>query len=240
MSADRPDMLVHALAAAQRGFAVCPGLVPEYMQVLVDRLAFKNAFSVRHRAQATTDGAIVRRWFRRFPLANIMVRTGRISNLVVVDFDFRFGGRPAWERLRYELPPTLRVNTAGGVHLYFRYPEALEIPTSIRQVEVGVDVLGDLAIVAFPPSRHRDGIRYQFEDPAIPVSQLPPDFALRCSQVTPQPFWDPQSSGYAAKVTDLINMSYAGLVTIPNLFHRPAADPVARPIDRKPADVSSK
>jgi hypothetical protein len=220
MIADRPDMLNHALAAAARGFAVCPGLVPEYMLVLTDFTAFKNPFTVRHRDLATQDASPLRRWFTRFPEANIMVRTGRISNLVVLDFDFRYGGRPAWERLRHELPQTLRVNTANGVHLYFRYPDGLEIPTSIRQVEVGLDVLGEMGFVVFPPSRHRDGARYQFEDPAASTSSLPADFARRCSQVTPQPFWDPQARGYASLVADLVNMNYAKLVTVPNLFRR--------------------
>ena len=46
------------------------------------------------------NASTIRRWFTRFPNANIMVRTGRISNLVVLDFDFQYGGRPTWERLR--------------------------------------------------------------------------------------------------------------------------------------------
>ncbi|MBI1816868.1 MAG: bifunctional DNA primase/polymerase [Deltaproteobacteria bacterium] len=224
-----PDMLAHALAAAGRGFAVCPGLVPDYVLLIPSRSGLKGPLSAGYRHRATTDVRTIERWFSRFPNANIIARTGRISNLVVLDFDFRFGGRPVSERLRPHLPETLQVTTQNGFHMYYRYPEAMEIPTSIRQVEVGLDVIGEMGSVVMPPSRHIEGSRYRFDDPDVPIGALPDDFAKRCAQVTPQPMFDPHRRGYSATVRDCINLSYAFAATTPHSLRRALRSLVKRP-----------
>ncbi len=82
--------------------------------------------------QATRDLQLVKNLFSNFTYAsaNIGIRTGRESNLVVVDIDTAKGGRI--EEL-YKLVPkkilekTLQVKTGSGFHLYFIYPEKSEI-----------------------------------------------------------------------------------------------------------------
>jgi hypothetical protein len=84
------------------------------------------------------------RWWRRWPLAGIGLRTG--DGLVVVDVDPRHGGAidPAW-------PATLTAQTrSGGWHLYFRSAGA--VGNSVGVVAQGVDVRGERGFVVAPPT----------------------------------------------------------------------------------------
>jgi hypothetical protein len=98
-------------------------------------------------------------WWRRWPLANVAMRTGRASGLWVLDVDTYRGGDvtlAALEREHGALPPTPRVHTPqGGVHLYFRMP-AQNIP-SRSDVAPGIDVRADGGYVLVPPSRGLQG-----------------------------------------------------------------------------------
>jgi hypothetical protein len=103
--------------------------------------------------QATSDIATVAAWWTSKPSANVGVATG--SGLVVIDVDE--GGEAtlhALESTLGELPKTRRVVTAhGGEHRYFRVPQDVEIPNSVRRVlGPGLDVRGDGGQVVGPGS----------------------------------------------------------------------------------------
>ena len=72
---------------------------------------------------ATTDPELIRSWFTEDPDANLGVRCGSASGLVVLDVDPRHGGTESLARLIAEhgpLPDTVTCQTGGGgVHFYF-------------------------------------------------------------------------------------------------------------------------
>lgn len=126
---------------------------------------------------ATLELAEIRRWWRRWPEANLAVRTGARpagAGVVVLDVDPGHGGEASLAALVAEhgpLPATLEVATGGGGrHLWFAHPGAT-VPNSAGRLGPGLDVRGDGGYVVVPPSRHPAGPRYRWR-PA-PVATLP-------------------------------------------------------------------
>src|SRR5262245_44468529 len=54
---------------------------------------------------ATTDEAKIQRWWKMWPQANIAIRTGAISGLVVLDVDHRKGGADSLHELERTYQP---------------------------------------------------------------------------------------------------------------------------------------
>jgi hypothetical protein len=113
--------------------------------------------------QATTEQAMVRRWWRRWPAANLALRTGVRFDVADVD------GQPGVEALRALLTnangplgsgPLARTG-GGGWHLLFA-------PTghgSPKRVLPGVDWRGRGGYVLVAPSVHPSGLRYRWVRP---------------------------------------------------------------------------
>jgi len=117
--------------------------------------------------QASNDLNYVKYLFSCFTYAsaNIGIRTGKESNLVVVDVDSGKGGRI--EDLYNFVPKdtlekTLWVKTGGGFHLYFIYPPNDEVRNSTSKLANKIDVRGKDGYVVAAPSMHISGKRYEF------------------------------------------------------------------------------
>lgn len=163
-------MHARAMAYCQRGWAVVPLCTPAESGPGCQqhgpacpspgKRALVRWGDYQHRAPTEED---VRRWWGRWPMANVGVLTGRVSGLLVVDVD----GADARARLagRGSLPPTATVLTGrrGGQHLYFVYPEGASVPTRAGVLQ-GVDVRADGGLVVAPPSRHASGATYAWDD----------------------------------------------------------------------------
>lgn len=98
---------------------------------------------------------------------NIGIATGKVSKLVVVDIDPKHNGPASWEAFckKWEITPeelnTYRVVTGSlGSHLYFLYPEGLDVPSRIGVLE-GVDIKAEGGYVIAPPSVHENGRDYR-------------------------------------------------------------------------------
>ncbi len=124
---------------------------------------------------ASTDRATVERWFARvWPAAQIAVRTGRESGLLVVDVDGEEGADALHEleRVHGQLPPTATVKTPGaGQHFYLLHPGG-EIPNSAGKIGPGIDIRCDGGYVIAPPSIGPDGRRYEVDERA-PLAPVP-------------------------------------------------------------------
>ncbi len=127
----------------------------------------KHPRTVHGLTQASNDPSFVKNLFSCFTYssANIGIRTGKESNLVVVDVDTAKGGRI--EELYNFVPKdalekTLRVKTGGGFHLYFLYPPNVEIRNSTDKLGNKIDVRGEGGYVVAPPSMHISGKPYEF------------------------------------------------------------------------------
>jgi hypothetical protein len=120
----------------------------------------------------------VRRWWRRWPNANVGVVTGTVSGLVVLDVDPRHGGDEslaALEGIHGLLPHTVESLTGGGGrHLYFRHPGTV-VPS--RSIAPGLDIKGDGGLIVSPPSQHVSGRVYRWEPGCapgeVPLADLP-------------------------------------------------------------------
>lgn len=116
---------------------------------------------------ASTDPEAISRWWTRWPSANVAVRTGAASGLVVIDIDPDHGGVATMRRLVDTHGPVTRgpmVRTgSGGWHAYFHHPGEPVRNSAGTRLGTGVDVRGDGGYVIAPPSRHASGRPYRWD-----------------------------------------------------------------------------
>jgi putative DNA primase/helicase len=116
----------------------------------------KDGFKV-----ATADALLIEAWWRKWQDANIGIATGATSGIVVLDID----GSKGLESLRLleaklgPLPLVPTVQTARGVHRYFKYAPGEIIRCSTGD---GLDVRGDGGYAVAPPSNHLSGHTYRW------------------------------------------------------------------------------
>jgi Bifunctional DNA primase/polymerase, N-terminal len=143
--------------------------------------------------QATTEPAVVRRWWRRWPAANLALRTGVRFDVADVD------GQSGVEALRAILTnatpalgagPLARTG-GGGWHLLFA-PTGYGSP---KRMLPGVDWRGRGGYVLVAPSGHPSGRRYRWVRPlTLALPQAPA--ALR-ALLAPPPRPAPRPPGAA-------------------------------------------
>ena len=92
-----PTMLAAALAYAARGWPVFP-LKPRDKVPAIPKTEGGSGFY-----DATTDPAVIRRWWERWPDANVGLATGAAAGFVVLDVD----GPEGEASLAVTCPPTL-------------------------------------------------------------------------------------------------------------------------------------
>ena len=153
-------LLAAAIQYARRGWHVFP-LIPGGKVPLTDHGFY----------DASTDPGTIREWWRRWPRANIGIRTGQASRLLVIDAD----GEEALAKLRDlstrlgQLPRGPRVKTARGWHGYF----STDSPVPSRKIEGVIDIKSEGGYVVAPPSVHPSGIVYTWQPPP---NDAPPPF----------------------------------------------------------------
>ena len=131
---------------------------------------------------ASTDVAVVRRWWAMWPAANVGLRTGAASGLLVLDVDAGPGKDGPRELADLEarhgpLPETPQALTGGrGVHYFFRHPGGRVMSTP-HALGPGLDLRADDAYVVAPPSVHASGRPYDWEvehhPDALPLADVP-------------------------------------------------------------------
>jgi len=150
----------------------------------------KHPRTVHGLKQASNNLELVKNLFSNFNYlsANIAIRTGKESNLAVIDVDCAKGA--SIEELyslvgRETLEKTLWIKTGGGYHLYFTYPQAAEIRNSAGKLGGNIDVRGEGGYVVAPPSMHISGKPYEFlnENNVMPFPQT---FVEKLNRIEPQ------------------------------------------------------
>jgi hypothetical protein len=141
---------------------------------------------------ATDDPEQIEAWRDEFPDANWALRTGAVSDVVVVDLDVKPGKNgfvtlTALAKPHGGLPRTRVVKTgSGGLHVYFRHPGG-HVPNSAGKIGLGVDVRGDDGYVLLPGSNHVSGGTYEVAIDAE-IAELPewlPDLVVAPPDVLP-------------------------------------------------------
>ena len=189
MSAPSPSLLDDALALARVGLHVVPMHTPRGEACSCSRgeacrSAGKHPRLRDWTTEATSDEATVRRWWTRWPDANIGIATGAGSGVVVLDLDGR-EGVDAMRRLSAPhggLPRTLAARTGGGgVHCFFRWDAARPLGNRVGLVPK-VDFRGEGGVVIAAPSLHRSGRRYRW---LLPEGKAGPSR----ERIAPLPDW---------------------------------------------------
>lgn len=95
----------------------------------------------------------IRKWAKKYPRANWAVACGP-SGLVVVDID----SVDTFKELPVHFPATLSARTgSGGIHLYYKQPEGVELRPTVGRLPgygkvEGVDLRAGASYVLVPPS----------------------------------------------------------------------------------------
>ena len=116
---------------------------------------------------ATTDHAILKMWFDRWPQANIGVRTGPESGILAIDIDGERGEQSIEGRF---LPPCFEQLTGGGGrHLVYAHNGGrLKSGTGILPA---VDSRADGGYIVVEPSNHISGNTYEWR--TAPWGEIP-------------------------------------------------------------------
>jgi hypothetical protein len=108
---------------------------------------------------ATTDTATIKKWWKRWPQANVAIRTGAASGFFVVDID----GPEGEDFLKGKSwPPTPTATTGRGRHILFKHP-GWPVKNGVK-VAPEIDVRGDDGYIVIAPSRHSNGAVYRWAE----------------------------------------------------------------------------
>ena len=134
----------------------------------------KHPITKNGHKDATTEEEKILEWSAKFPDANIGIRTGSESGVIVLDIDPRHDGGTSLAHLEGKfgnLPATLEVLTVGGGrHLYYRHPGG--IVRNKASIAPGIDLRADGGYVVAPPSNHISGSAYSWKNNAD-TAELP-------------------------------------------------------------------
>lgn len=117
------------------------------------------------RNDATCEALTIEDWSDKFPEANIGIKTGKASGIVVIDIDSEEGERwisghtSGW---RNQLPETAEAKSGRGRHLYYAY---LPVKSADGKIAPGIDVKGDGGSITAPVSLHASGKLYEWVKP---------------------------------------------------------------------------
>ncbi len=116
---------------------------------LVQWMGFQSRFATDEEIES---------WFTKWPRANIGFVTGRISGVVVADFDSR-DAVVAAKQQGYLNTPCVR--TGRGVHAYFQYPGG-KVLKNFADAGTHMDFRAEGGYTILPPSEHVSGRRYEW------------------------------------------------------------------------------
>ena len=113
--------------------------------------------------ESTTDQDTIRRWWKRWPTANIGIDCGK-SGLLILDADTykeQYTGEKFLSSADEQTVTTL--TGGGGVHLWYKMPEGKTWGNHNKGLPAGIDIRGAGGYGLAAPSQHKSGRRYAFE-----------------------------------------------------------------------------
>ena len=171
----------HAVGYTDRGWAIHP-LAPNTKKPLKGSRGLHDA---------THDRDVLREVFVQADL-NVGIRTGEISNLVVVDIDCHDDAANGYDSLKemarqgFKIPTGnhrrgcgIAITPSGGMHLYFTLREGDKLKNSSGLIAPGIDIRAEGGYVVAPPSKTEDGSYYWVQYPEQ-LSPIPEWLAEKC------------------------------------------------------------
>ena len=172
-------MLEEALSYLARGWSAIPGhtLTEDYLCSCqqgadCDRPGKHPRVNWKQFQSRLPTESELRLWWGRWPDANVIIITGKISKLLVIDVDPRHGGDESWRDWSRRYLPNRPVVTSltggGGEHWFFEHPMGEDEYPPAANVLPGVDLRADAAYVVAPPSIHETMNRYEWDSTRHP------------------------------------------------------------------------
>jgi Bifunctional DNA primase/polymerase, N-terminal/Protein of unknown function (DUF3987) len=161
--------LEHALNYGRMGIGVFPVQFIDHGQCSCGKPCSapgKHPLTLNGHKDATTDLDRIAAIWRSCPNANVGVRTGIESNLLVLDADGAKGIADVgqWEAENGPLPLTPTATTGGGgKHWYFSYPEGCGLTVDKKISGTSIDYRGEGGYVIAPSSSHISGGFYRWD-----------------------------------------------------------------------------
>lgn len=163
------DMRGAALECVSRGWSV----VPQASQKKHPRIKWKP-FQTRYPTTAEIED-----WWGRWPETGLILITGQMSNVFVIDVDSEEAHNELVSRLG-ELPKVPTVVSGSDdpcrYHLYFQHPN-FETKAKLTPWHPQLEFRGNNSLVVLPPSLHKSGNRYHWAEgksiDEIPLRPLP-------------------------------------------------------------------
>lgn len=141
-------MKTSAIDLAKRGFPVFPCIARGKKPIT------KTGFK-----EASTDPEQIQTWWTKYRGANLAIATGGGFFVLDIDGPTGKGTLAKLEAQHGLLPPTPTVQTANGLHYYFKTQDGQEIRNK-QSFQPGLDIRGDGGYVIGPPSIHPTGHEY--------------------------------------------------------------------------------
>lgn len=177
--------------------------------------------------RATCDANTLRAWMQEYPGCNWALACGAASGVFVLDVDGP-EGEAAISRLigqhGNDWTETLKVKTARGMHLYFKYPECT-IRNSTSKLAQGLDVRGEGGYVLVPPSVHPGGLIYCWAESGEGTQILPAPAWLLEMLTAPARRMSPTSEGGVDIIPE--GQRNATLAKLAGAMRRPGMTPQA-------------
>jgi hypothetical protein len=125
----------------------------------------KHPLTSRGLLDATANAAEVRDFWRKFPKANIAIRTGAESGIVALDVDEVDRAKPELKKLLpgYDFKNVPSQRTGKGWHFVFSHP-GFHVKTGTK-ILPGMDSRGDGGYIIAAPSNHISGKQYHWKKP---------------------------------------------------------------------------
>lgn len=118
----------------------------------------------------------LKRLWETTPQSNVGVPMGKVNGLFALDIDGQEGQTTLqrWIEEYGDFPATWQVMTGGGgMQLWYRVPEGIEIPNSVKKIGLNIDIRGTGGQSVAPGSLHPSGRRYEWAPGRAP-DDLPP------------------------------------------------------------------
>lgn len=123
----------------------------------------KHPRIARWEEQASTSEEQIRKWWRRWPNANIGVAAGK-SGLVVIDIDTYNEVADGGALELSDRNTITSLTGGGGEHLVYEHPPGLKIRNSDASLPDWVNIRAHGGQFVVPPSLHKSGRHYEWED----------------------------------------------------------------------------
>jgi replicative DNA helicase len=124
--------------------------------------------------QATTDPAVITRWFTERPDDNVGALLSAEAGIAAIDIDSAAGETLLAAMSGGDLPPTWEFRSGKGRRLMYRIPDGVKPRTVVIKDAAGEEAVrlmgGANSQTVMPPSLHYSGVRYEWVDGRDPAA----------------------------------------------------------------------